>query len=252
KLLILFLLLLPINSLGQKTHAQIAAQNADTIVSVNVAKTDGTTYSGTGFIVSANGLVATAGHVVEDAIFINLTFKNGAVSSEAVLLDKSQNPEIDLALLKIKAENLPYITFDNSDKARAGQEITVIGNPRRLQNTVTSGLISQIRQVSRGVRWFQISAPVSPSSSGSPVFNDKGYVIGIALSSLKGEDNQNINFAIPSNYLQQLMLNNGFKPCLPAADAKQKANQPRNWVQMFKNHVQKCWQILEEKVSPSK
>jgi S1-C subfamily serine protease len=234
-----------------KTHSQIGDEFGETIVSVNVARKDGTTHSGTGFIVHKEGVVATAGHVINNAVFLNLTFKNGAISEEASVIALSKNKEIDLALLKINALNLPHVVFKNSDYVRAGEEITVIGNPRRLQNTITNGLISQIRQVSKDAIWQQISAPISPSSSGSPVFNSNGYVIGVAFSSLKGNDNQNLNFAIPSNYLMRLMMENNI---VPDMGANRLENQPRaalkrsSLFDKIKNHIKKSWYILKVKI----
>jgi S1-C subfamily serine protease len=246
------LLFLPCLSFAAKTHTQIAEEFGDTIVSVNVARKDGSTHSGTGFIVHPDGIIATAGHVVENAVFVNLTFKNGAISDEATILDVTPNKEIDLALLKISAKNLPHVMFKNSDYVRAGEEITVIGNPRRLQNTITNGLISQLRQVRKAIVWQQISAPISPSSSGSPVFNAGGYVIGVALSSLRGSDNQNLNFAIPSNYLMQLMYENNIAPELETkkSDASQNGAplRPRGFVDKLRDHIKKSWYILKVRI----
>jgi len=244
KLLFLSFFLFPSFCFAGKTHSQIAAEFGDAIVSVNVAKKDGSAHSGTGFVVSPGGIIATAGHVVEGALFINLTFKSGAVSEEAVLLAITPEPEIDLALLQINAKNLPHVVFKNSDSARAGDEITVIGNPRRLQNTITNGLISQLRLVRKDIVWLQISAPISPSSSGSPVFNSEGYVIGVALSSLRGAENQNLNFAIPSNYLTRLMLQNNITP---DTRARPKA-KPRTWADKAREHIEKSWHILRVKI----
>jgi len=251
KLLFLVFLGLPIFCFAVKTHTKIAEEFGDTIVSVNVAKKDGSTHSGTGFIVHPNGIIATAGHVTENAIFINLTFKNGAISDEAKLIAITQNKEIDLALLRIDIKNLPHVIFGNSDYVRAGEEITVIGNPRRLQNTITNGLISQLRQVRKGIIWQQISAPISPSSSGSPVFNNKGFVIGVALSSLRGEDNQNLNFAIPSNYLMQLMYENNITPDVETKRFENKTPgvlKQRTWADKMRDHIKKSWYILKVRI----
>ncbi len=244
KYIVLLFLLSGAVTNAQKTPAEIAAQYGNAIVSVNVLKEDGSTYSGTGFIANSDGLVATAGHVVEDAAFVNLTFKNGVVSEEAAIIDKSPNKEVDLALLKINNHNLPYVEFKNADYVKAGDPIIVIGNPRRLQNTVTDGLISQIRRVSKGVIWLQISAPISPSSSGSPVFDKDGRVIAMALSSLKGNDIQNINFAIPSNYLMQMMRKNGYLIPMPA----KKIPDNTVWGRL-KEHCAKSWRILKSKLA---
>ncbi len=244
KLTLFILLLLPAVTNAQKTPAEIADRFGDSIVSVNVLKKDGSAHSGTGFIANSDGLIATAGHVVKDAAFVNLTFKNGVVSDEAAIIDSNESKEVDLALLKINNRNLPCVEFTNADYVKAGEPITVIGNPRRLQNTVTNGLISQIRRVSKGVIWLQISAPISPSSSGSPVFNEEGKVIGVALSSLKGSDNQNINFAIPSNYLMQMIRKNGYLIPMPSKYVYEDTVWGR-----FKKHCGKSWRILKSKFS---
>lgn len=250
KILILLFLLCPALSYADKTHAQIAEEYGNTIVSVNVAKKNGATHSGTGFIVHHSGLIATAGHVVRGAAFVNVTFKNGAVSEQAKIVEIIPNEEIDLALIKLDLNDLPTVVFKNSDFVRAGDEITVIGNPRRLQNTITNGLVSQIRKMGQGVIWHQISAPISPSSSGSPVFDRNGAVIGVALSSLKGKDNQNLNFAIPSNYLMQLMLDNMYEPefySKKQLKPQQAYSGKMSFWQLLKNHMKKSWAILSKK-----
>ena len=235
--LLLAFLTLPLAA--QNNHVLIAEQNAPAVVAINVVKNDGSTFTGTGFVLTPDGLIATSRHVAENALYMNITFNNGAVSGEAVSVAAAGN--VDLALLKINARNLPYVTLGNSDTVLPGQNITVIGNPRRLQNTISSGLISQVRKKSDGVIWHQISAPISPSSSGSPVFNAQGEVISVAFASYKGEGNQNLNFAVPSNYLTELATAAGY--VLPGAKAGaaplEEATNP------FIAHLQKSWQILK-------
>lgn len=226
----------------KKTYSQIEDLYGDSIVSVNVIKKDGSAYNGTGFIIDPSGLVATAGHVVKDATLVNFTFKNGAISKEATLLATSSDETIDLAILQIPNNNLPYAILGDSSQVIAGQKICVIGNPRRLQNTITNGLISQIRQISPEVIWFQISAPISPSSSGSPVFNKKGEVIAIALSTLKGEDIQNINFAIPSNYLFDLLNEN--KILLKSQNTIKEPGL--SLTEKITNYIKAAWEIVKE------
>ena len=224
---------------AQHDHAKIAAKNAPAVVAINVAKNNGATFTGTGFVVTPDGVIATSRHVTDNAFFMNITFNNGAVSGEAVPLAKGNGTQ-DLALLKIDAKNLPYVTIGNSDYVAPGQEITVIGNPRRLQNTVTSGLISQVRQQPDGSILHQISAPISPSSSGSPVFNDKAEVISIAFGSYEGDGNQNLNFSVPSNYLRQLISAQGIMlPRSAPQDAKQPSSNP------IINHINRSWLILK-------
>jgi S1-C subfamily serine protease len=239
KFLVLILLLLSPVCYAQHDHAEIAAKNAPAVVAINVAKNNGATFTGTGFVVTPDGVIATSRHVTDDALFMNITFNNGAISGEAVPLAQGSGTQ-DLALLKIQAKNLPYVTIGNSDYVVPGQEITVIGNPRRLQNTVTSGLISQVRQQPDGSVLHQISAPISPSSSGSPVFNDKAEVISIAFGSYEGDGNQNLNFSVPSNYLRKLISSQGIM--LPRVAPKE-AQQPS--ANALINHINRSWLILK-------
>ncbi|MBP5403660.1 MAG: serine protease [Elusimicrobiaceae bacterium] len=214
-------------------HVQVAQQNMPAVVTVNTLKKDGSTYTATGFVLTPDGLIASNRHVLQDALYINLTFNNGTISGEAIPL--AQSDTVDLALLKIQAHHLPYVTLGNSTTVQPGQTITVIGNPRRLQNTVTSGIISQLREQKNGTQWFQISAPISPSSSGSPVFNAQGQVIAVAFASLAGAENQNLNFAIPVNYLTQLVEKQQVQ--LPTPNVVATPQHP------FWRHIQKSWQI---------
>ena len=91
---------------------------------------------------------------------------------------------------------------------------------------------------------FQISAPISPSSSGSPVFNEDGHVVGIAISSLEEENVQNINFALPSNYLLQMMSEAKITPQIA------KGKEPTKVQKYFQDiiaYIRKCWRILKSK-----
>lgn len=221
------------------SRVRIAEENAPAVVAVNVAKTDGSTFTGTGFFLTQDGLLATNRHVCENALYINITSSEGIVSAEAKTVAVAQN--VDLALLKIPAKHLPTVKINASSPVLPGQDITVIGNPRRLHNTVSAGLVSQVRQKADGIIWYQISAPISPSSSGSPVFNTAGEVIAVAFASLNGENNQNLNFAIPADYLVQLVNATGYE--LPSAPPVPSSplEQPRH---PFIRHVQRSWEIL--------
>ena len=179
--LFLFFLTNPLACYAQvHDHVQIAQRNMPAVVAVNVLSADGSTSTGTGFIITSNGFLITNYHVIEKSLYTNITFNNGVISGEALPIANSK--QTDLSLLKIEAQHLPTVTLAKDDNAFPGQTITVIGNPRRLQNTVTSGIISQLRQQKNGILWHQISAPISPSSSGSPVFNSQGEVISVAFS----------------------------------------------------------------------
>lgn len=238
---IISIILIPLFSFCQENnHIQIAKDNTPAVVTINVAKDDGSTFTGTGFILTEDGLIATSRHVSDHALYMNITFNDGTVSGEALEVAAAGN--VDISLLKIRAQNLPTVQLGDSDFVQPGQSITVIGNPRRLQNTITSGLISQIRQKSDGLVWHQISAPISPSSSGSPVFDANGKVISIAFASYSGENNQNLNFAVPSNYLIKLASAAGYslqqegntQPALSSEDTNP-----------IITHIKKSWEICK-------
>lgn len=238
----LFFMLVAVGFLSaEEHHIRIARENTPTVVAVNVAKKDGSTFTGTGFFLTPDGLLATNRHVCEDSLYVNITDYQGTVSGEAKIVAVAQN--VDLALLKIEAQNLPTVRLDATSPVLPGQDITVIGNPRRLQNTISAGLVSQVRQKADGIIWYQISAPISPSSSGSPVFNTDGEVIAVAFASLKGEDNQNLNFAVPADYLLQLVTATGYR--LPPPPAPRPDNTPKVSANPLVRHVQKSWNILK-------
>jgi hypothetical protein len=93
------------------------------------------------------------------------------------------------------------VLLADSEKAAAGQDVVVLGSPQGLEGTVSTGIIGGLRTIG-GVRYLQITAPISPGSSGGPVFNAQGRVIGISTAtSAKG---QNLNFALPANLLRDV------------------------------------------------
>jgi S1-C subfamily serine protease len=100
---------------------------------------------------------------------------------------------LDIAVLHFKAKHTPYISTTSSADVFEGEHIVVIGNPDGLSATVSDGILSAIRE---NGQFLQITAPVSPGSSGSPVLDDKGQLIGVVVASREAEHNQNLNFAI--------------------------------------------------------
>ena len=107
-----------------------------------------------------------------------------------------------LVVLEVKTTGGKPVTIGDSDQVQVGEQIIVIGNPEGLEQTVSNGLLSGIRELD-GRKLFQISAPISEGSSGSPVFNAHGEVIGVVVSTL--ESGQNLNFAVPINYARPLL-----------------------------------------------
>lgn len=137
---------------------------------------------GSGFIVK-EGIVATNLHVVAGsgkgyAKFISKKTKHDIMGYVAI------DEKSDLVLLKIKDVNAPVLSLGDSNKVSVGDEIFVIGNPQGLEGTLSKGIVSAIRTVGQD-SILQITAPISPGSSGGPVLNEKGEVIGVAVATFK-------------------------------------------------------------------
>ncbi len=147
---------------------------------------------GSGLLVSSDGLVITNHHVIDKAD--NLAVRCGEQESTASVRERSRKP--DLALLATALKSAESFALNESyDSNLIGRDIFVIGNPYGLEGTFSTGVISGLREID-GVRYIQISAPVSPGNSGGPVILRDGSVIGIAAMGLKA--GQNLNFAIAS------------------------------------------------------
>jgi len=156
---------------------------------------------GSGFIVSPEGVIVTNYHIINGAYPVLIKLTNGDIYDNIDIVDTDSKR--DIAIVKIKGWNLPTVKLGNSEDIKIGERVVVIGNPKGLENTVSDGLMSAIRDTGKGFKMHQISAPVSEGSSGSPVFNMKGEVIGIATSSMI--EGQNLNFSVPINYAKGMI-----------------------------------------------
>jgi len=155
---------------------------------------------GSGFIISEDGIILTNFHVLQGAYSAEVKFEDIVFENCMLIRGISR---LDIALIKIEAKDLPALPIGDSDNLESGQEIVAIGNPWGLERSVSDGLISAIR-TKDNVRLIQMTAPVSFGSSGGPIINSFGEVIGITtLASFFAA--QNLNFAIPINNVEQLI-----------------------------------------------
>tara|TARA_B100000029_G_scaffold96117_1_gene86221 strand:- start:470 stop:1819 length:1350 start_codon:yes stop_codon:yes gene_type:complete len=163
---------------------------------------------GSGVIVdSKRGLVLTNNHVIANAIQITVTLRDGRqVEAEIVGAD----PETDIAVLKMAADNLTALTTTDSDDLRVGDFVVAIGNPFGLGQTVTSGIISALSRSGLGIEeyedFIQTDASINPGNSGGALVNLKGELVGIntAIFSQSGASH-GIGFAIPINLALRIM-----------------------------------------------
>ena len=159
---------------------------------------------GSGFFVQPN-TIATNYHVIVGAAHgtVKLVGMSTKYTIDSILAIDTDN---DLALLKVSASSgiKPLTLINDSDTVRIGERVFVVGNPEGLEGTLSDGIISNLHPLEDNKR-LQMTAPISPGSSGGPVINRKGEVIGVAVGSRQALGAQNLNFAIPSNYLKKLL-----------------------------------------------
>lgn len=205
-------------------------QISPSVVSLKVETASGEIYTGTGFFVDSEGAVATNFHVIEGGRRITArTSKGVTLFCKGVLTFDKQR---DLALLRFSGKSLPSLPLADAAKIKRGETVAVIGSPLGLEQTVSSGIVSAMR-TDRNWEQVQITAPISNGSSGSPVVNMQGEVIGIAtFIRLNG---QSLNFASSVKHLSSLVTSlDNLEPvaladALPQTKTKQvsKAQKPK-------------------------
>jgi tetratricopeptide (TPR) repeat protein len=203
---------------------EIYRQNSPAVVVVIAMDSTGRPMSlGSGFIVREDGAVVTNYHVINMASDIKIKVGARVERVEGVL---HADPENDLAILKLAGTGYPKVKIGDAGKLGVGEKIYVIGSPRGLENTISEGIISGIREVDTTRKILQMTASISPGSSGGPLFNERGEVVGVATFLI--EENQNLNFAMPINLVV-------------AGLAKKELVKPRDACQVDFNETAACW-----------
>lgn len=169
--------------------------------------------SGSGVIISPDGYIVTNNHVIEGASKVDISLDNNK-RYEATII--GTDPTTDLALLKIEADNLPFVKFGDSDQTKIGEWVLAVGNPFDLNSTVTAGIISAkarniniLRNVENNLQiesFLQTDAVVNPGNSGGALVNLAGELIGIntAIASNTGTF-AGYSFAVPSTLVKKVM-----------------------------------------------
>lgn len=204
---------------GLMTPGQVYSQNVDSVVAISstirttaYGQTAEGTSSGSGFILTENGYVATNYHVIQDATEVKVIVYKG---DEYVAKIVGYDSTIDLAVLKIDAENLPAVTLGSSENLSIGDMVVAIGNPLgKLTATQTVGYVSgKNREVTTDntvISMIQTDAAINPGNSGGPLFNMKGEVVGITTAKYSGTTSggasiEGIGFAIPMDDIANII-----------------------------------------------
>jgi hypothetical protein len=189
--------------ISSEGYARLIKEVRPAIVTIQTYDRSGEERSlGSGFFINDKGHLISNYHVIEDSYYAIIKFSDGketkVYTNKAIGIDR----KADLVKIQVKLQkpSANYLKIAESPP-EVGERIIVVGSPFGLEQTVSDGVISGIRQVD-DLKFIQISAPISPGSSGGPVVNLKGEVVGVATFQFKG--GQNINFAIPASKILAL------------------------------------------------
>jgi serine protease Do len=164
---------------------------------------------GSGVIISSDGYLITNAHVIGNsrAYAVNIVMNNGDKHQAKIV---GFDTWTDLAVLKIDAKDLKAVTFGDSEKIKIGDDVIAVGSPggEKFQNTLTRGVISAVDRelsVNKNVRYIQSDAAISPGSSGGPLCNLYGQVIGITTAKAVAENFESMSFSIPSATVERIV-----------------------------------------------
>lgn len=179
------------------------------IENINLFDQKSTSSTGSGVIISPDGYLVTNSHVIGDAHKITVTLHDNREFTAEVV---GKDPSTDICLLKLEEQNLPFLMIGNSDSLHVGEWVIAIGNPYKLQSTVTAGIVSaKARNINvfdnKSIESFiQTDAAVNPGNSGGALVNTLGELVGINTAIVtKSGSYEGFSFAIPSNIVHKVI-----------------------------------------------
>ena len=204
RLLLLLLPLLSVRAADETPRAtELSKRTRPALVSIEPAGRDGEIAGvGTGFIIAADGLIATNMHVIGEARPLRVTMPDGEKLEVTAI--HAWNREKDLAILRVGAQALPALELGDSAQLAQGDYVAAMGNPLGLRFSVVEGVVSAMQEVD-GHQMVQLAMPVERGNSGGPLLDKDGKVVGIV--SMKSALTENLGFAVPVSELRALMEN---------------------------------------------
>jgi hypothetical protein len=194
----------------KKDIAAIAKEANGAVVSIIMSDKEGHPVAqGSGFLISKDGCVVTNYHVIKSGTSAVIKLPGGAFFAVDGLL--ASDKDRDVAIIKARGSDFRPLILGDSSRLQVGEEVVAIGSPLSLESTVSNGIVSGIRTAEEeGRKFVQTTVPISPGSSGGPLFNMGGEVVGITTSHLLG--GENLNFAVPINDVKPMLLAKFSKP----------------------------------------
>jgi len=185
------------------TAKQIIKKYGNAVVYIEVSdKNHNVTASGSGFIVKSTGVVVTNFHVIKGSAYANVTLQNGSKYDVRSVLN--YNEKQDIAVLQLaNATNLSFVNLGDSSKVEVGDNVAAIGSPEGYANTLSTGIISGINRKNDRGDDIQTTASMTNGSSGGPLFDIYGNVVGITYSGYNSAGD--IGFAIPINEIKPFL-----------------------------------------------
>ena len=195
---------------GQSDFSTLVNKIIPSVVVINVFNRDGKWRGGgTGFFVKEEGLLVTNYHVIDGKVRAVAKLSNGEFLPVEGVLSEDSNGDLVLLTLGVCGMSFPTLSLGNAE-IETGEPIVVIGSPSGLQGTVSDGIVSEVRDVPNLGKIIQHTAATSPGSSGSPVLNMEGEVIGVVVGSIVG--GQSFNFAISVERVKGLLSHSQATP----------------------------------------
>lgn len=204
---LLSLSLLPDLSFGQENLPAIIKRVQPSIVSIVILNKEGKLAGqGSGFFINPDGDIITNRHVLEGASRADVITSEGKVYTIQKVISEDVEGDLILVSIDLKGDKAYPLTV-SSGIPEVGERIIAIGTPLGLEKTVSDGIVSAVREVPGFGRIIQVTAPISPGSSGGPVVDMRGEVIGIATFIIVA--GQNLNFAVPGERISNLIRGKG-------------------------------------------